>query len=110
MAILILSTGIPVLVNLNEVTTRRIVEVGDGSVPTLTEGQQPPGMTLAEAQDYIDRTFYIVKLKDQTKDAAYGAATSRAPISLGIDNVLFRPLFYPEAADILAAEVPVLLQ
>ena len=73
------SVGATLSSTLNPVTARRIVEIGDGTVTT------------AGASGFDVVTLLLAK------DAAYSAATSEAPVALGIDNILFRPLFYPEA-------------
>lgn len=79
MATLNLSTGVQLATGLNPVTTRRIVEIGDATVVT-------PGTS----------GFDTVQLANATKDSAYSAATAASPILLGVDNIEFVPLTYPE--------------
>jgi hypothetical protein len=80
MAQILLSTGGSLATGLNPMTTRRVVEIGDAAVVT-------PGTT----------GFDVVQLLNPTLDSAFQAATSLAPIKLGIDNIRFVPLLYPES-------------
>lgn len=78
MATLKKSDGSTLSSSLNPITTRRIVQVGAGSV------------TVAG-----DSGFDTVTLS-ASNDAAYAAATANAPIALGIDDIEFRTCKYPE--------------
>jgi hypothetical protein len=79
--VLQLSTGVVLASNLSAKTNRRIVEDGNATVIT-------PGTT----------GFDVVRLKNSTRDTQFSAATSGSPVLLGVDNVLFIPLQYPEGA------------
>jgi hypothetical protein len=82
MATLKLWMGFPIPVEVNPTTNRRIVEKGHGIVTD-------PG----------DTGFDEVTLLEDY-DAPYVAAFEEMtdPIALGVDNVLFTPLQFPEAA------------
>jgi len=75
------STGVVLSANLSAKTNRRIVEIGDATVIT-------PGTT----------GFDVVRLLNATLDTLFTNATLSNPILLGVDNVMFSPLQYPEGA------------
>jgi hypothetical protein len=77
MAVLNLSTGSVLNANIHTVTARRIVEIGQATVIT-------PGLT----------GFDVIQLKNATLDTNY---QTPPPEQLGIDNIAFLPLTYPEA-------------
>ena len=62
-------------------TTRQIVKRGDAAVST-------PGAT----------GFEVVDLLNAGLDTIYNAANPSAPVLLGVDDLLFLPLQFPEAA------------
>lgn len=79
MATLKQSNGTNISTTLSDKTTRRIVQVGHATVTT-------PGTS----------GFDVVTL-GASHDAAYLAATPSAPVKLGVDDILFKPLQFPEA-------------
>lgn len=72
-----LSTGSVLATGLNTATTRQIFKKGDATIIT-------PGVS----------GYDVVQLKNPTLDTAYQTPPAE---SLGVDDILFRPLFYPEA-------------
>jgi len=82
MVILKLSIGFPFLAVVNPTTNRRIVEKGHGVVTD-------PGET-----GFDEVT--LLEAYDEQYTLAYEEITD--PIALGVDNVLFTPLQFPEAA------------
>lgn len=78
MATLKQSNGTNISTTLSNKTTRRIVQVGHATVTT-------PGTS----------GFDVVTLT-APNDAAYLAATPSAPVKLGVDDILFKPLLFPE--------------
>lgn len=57
---------------------RRITAIADGT------------LTTAGTSGYDTVTLIA------SRDAAYAAATSNAPVRLGIDNIIFKPMNYPQ--------------
>lgn len=81
MATILKSTTVSLATGLNPDTTRKMVQKGDAAVTT-------PGTS----------GFDTVTLASPTLDTAYTAATLLAPILLGVDDITFKPLQYPEPA------------
>lgn len=81
MATLNKSTGSAFVNVLSAKTTRKIVQ--DGSATVITPG---------------DSGFEVVQLKNSTLDTQYTNATLSAPVLLGVDDVFFLPLQFPEPA------------
>lgn len=78
MATLKQSNGTNISTTLNPITTRKIVQNADAAV------------TVAGTSGFDTVTLIA------SRDAAYLAATSNAPIKLGVDDIEFRPAQYPE--------------
>jgi hypothetical protein len=76
------SVGSTLSSTLQPLTNRQIVKRGDGTVTTA-------GAT----------GFDVVTLANATLDTAYGAASAGSPILLGVDDVGFKPLQYPELSN-----------
>ena len=72
------STGVT-LSTITAVTARQLVH--NGSATVVTKGASG---------------FDVIKLKTPTLDTTHTAATANAPISHGIDDVLFKPVTFPE--------------
>lgn len=75
------SAGGTLASNLFKKTCRQIIAKGDATVTTRgTSG------------------FDVITLKNATLDTAYTAASLSSPILLGVDQIDFKPLQYPELA------------
>lgn len=79
MATLKRSNGTNISTTLSDKTTRRIVQRGHATVTT-------PGTS----------GFDVVTLV-APQDAVYLAASPSAPVKLGVDDILFKPVQFPEA-------------
>lgn len=79
MATLNKSTGVAFPNTLDVKTTRKIVQ--DGSATVITPGNSG---------------FDVVQLINSTLDTQYTAATTNNPVLLGVDDILFLPLQFPE--------------
>lgn len=79
MATLRRSNGTIIASNLTDYTVRRIVEQGHGSATTAGD------------KKFTDVTLIA------GQDAAYLAASSPSPVTLGLDHVHFTPKRYPES-------------
>lgn len=86
MPILQRSTGVVLNANINVATARELcsdANAGQNQATVIT-----PGVT----------GFDVVRLLNPTLDAQFAAATLQNPVLLGVDDIYFTPMQYPEPA------------
>lgn len=77
------SVGATLSTTLDPSTSRHLVSIGDATLTT-------PGAT----------GFDVITLKTPAKDTVYTAASTVAPLVLGLSHITFKPVVYPEVSGI----------